>query len=306
MKIVIFLLNINFCYSQIICDGKTVILTENGTCNYNDYTLKFEDEFDGAYLDTGKWIPSYGVLRDVAHTYSQQWYSPQNVLISDGTMKLIAKPENLINQCYNIWEVNKVNTYCENFYYSAGEIRTKEKFSHGKFEISCKFPKGKGLGMAFWTYGYDNQNEIDVFEYENETNIFNKYDEDKLSRVHKMNSRTDYENDGVMEDCSTDYKGEDISDGFHVFSVIWTPHKLEWYVDGKLKRVSTLFYTMQGQTVDCEGLTATHQYILNRAFPRNPMEIYISLGVFSNKNGPDNSTQLPAYFEIDYIRYYSK
>lgn len=295
-----------FMNAQIICDGKKVILTEDGACNYASYHLIFDENFSGTALDTSKWIASAGVLRDISHTYSQQWYSPQNITISDGTMKLTAKPEILLNQCYTIWEINKMNTYCEDFFYTAGEIRTKEKYSHGIFEISCKFPKGKGLGMAFWTYGYDGENEIDVFEYENEKNIFNQYDKSKLSRVHRMNSRTDYEKDGKIEDCSTHYKGDDMSDGFHTFSVVWTPHKLEWFVDGKLKRVSTLFYTMLGQTVECEGLMAGTEYILNRAFPRNPMEIYISLGVFSNKNAPDNSTEFPAVFEIDYMRYYSK
>ncbi|MGZ6416777.1 MAG: family 16 glycosylhydrolase, partial [Bacteroidia bacterium] len=156
-------------------------------------------------------------------------------------------------------------------------MRTRQKFSHGKFEISCKLPKGKGLGMAFWMYGYNNQNEIDVFEFNSENNLAGNPDEKKFSRIHRMNSRTDYEDDGHIEDCPTKYKGPDYSEKFHVFTVIWTPHKIEWYVDSELKRTSTLFYTIEGKMLDCNGIKKGDECILNRAFPLNPMEVYLSI-----------------------------
>jgi beta-glucanase (GH16 family) len=120
-----------------------------------------------------------------------------------------------------------------------------------------------------------------------------------------MNTRTDFEGDGTMEDCPTHYTGPDFSKSFHVFTLIWTPHKLEWYVDGELKRVSTLFYTMLGQTVDCYGLKAWNQYILNRAFPKHAMTI-IADNIIHILNPPDDDTVFPNYYEIDYIRYYTQ
>lgn len=297
---------INPVCSQIICSGKKVVLTESATCNYAPYNLVFEDNFNETYLDTTKWIPSLGVMRDESHSISQQWYAREEIIVSDGVLKLKAEEKILKNQCYNIWTPSVTHTICEDFKYVAGEIRTRERFGHGKFEISCKLPKGKGLGMAFWMYWHEAENEIDVFEFNSENNAFGKPDEKKFSRIHRMNSRTDYEDDGDIEDCSTKYKGPDYSEAFHVFTVIWTPHKIEWYVDGDLKRTSTLFYSIDGKMVDCNGLKAGDLLILNRAFPFNPMEVYLSIGVFSKKDAPDESTALPAFFEIDYFRYYSK
>jgi beta-glucanase (GH16 family) len=290
--------------SQIICSGKKVILTENGICNTAPYNLVFEDNFEGNYLDTSKWFPSSGVMRDVAHNDTKQWFTSEEIIVEDGILKLKADKKSLTNQCYSIWIQNSNQFYCEDFDYIAGEIRTKEKFGHGKFEISCKLPKGKGLGMAFWMYGYTNQNEIDVFEFNSENNAFGKPDESKFSRIHRMNSRTDYEDDGHIEDCPTKYKGPDYSEAFHTFTVIWTSNKIEWYVDGQLKRISTLFYTMDGKMIDCNGLKEEDELVLNRAFPLHPMEVYLSMGVFSKKNAPDDSTPFPASFEIDYFRYY--
>ena len=150
----------------------------------------------------------------------------------------------------------------------------------------------------------DQQSEIDVFEFINEKDVFGKFDSDKLSKVHRMNSHFDYGNNGVNEDCPTHYKGPDFSAKFHTFTVIWTPHMMQWYVDGDLKRSSALFYSMTGQMLDCKTLKKYEEYILNRAFPMHPMHIITTLTTQSGGNQPDDNTSLPAQFEIDYIKYY--
>ncbi len=199
---------------------------------------------------------------------------------------------------------DKLPSFVESFDYTAAEINSVDEFSFGKFEIRCKIAKGKGFFPAFWTFGGNGYNEIDVFEFWNEENIYGKYDSDKLSKVHKMNNHFDYEFDGSSEDCPSSYEGTDFSVDFHVFTVIWTPFKIEWFVDGKLKRVSTLFYSLLGQPVDCEGLEMFQEYILNTAFPRNKMKIIANFGIQSGKNSPDENTPFPSEMEIDYIRYY--
>lgn len=199
-----------------------------------------------------------------------------------------------------------MQTFCQNFSYTSSEIDSKYKFGHGKFEIKCKLPKGKVFFPAFWTYGGPRWNEIDVFEFWNETNELGNYDPSKLSKVHKMNIQYDYDNDGNSEKCPTKYTGPDFSQDFHIFTLIWTPFKVEWYVDGNLKRKTTLFYTMLGQMVDCNGLQAFHPYILNKAFPRQPMNIIANLAIQSGSNSPDENTTFPSALEIDYIRYYKQ
>ncbi|WP_317899111.1 glycoside hydrolase family 16 protein [Aurantibacillus circumpalustris] len=299
----LFFLSIGALRSQV-CDGKKVVLISDALCPEEKFILDFEDNFDGSALDSSKWKIIYGVARDIEHTNAQQWYSPKNIEVSNGTLKLITKRDTFINQCYDIWEKNALLHKCEDFFFSAGEIDSKEKFSHGKFEMSCKLPRAKGVGSSFWTYGAPPSNEIDIFEFENEYKLFGQYDENKLSKVQRMNSRTDLDNNGTIEDCPNSYTGIDYSKDFHVFTLIWTPQKLEWYVDGVLKRRSTLFYTMLGQIVECNGLQMGCEYILNRAFPMNAMSIIVDNIVQSKDKAPDKDTPFPNNFEIDYIKFY--
>ncbi|MBI2722237.1 MAG: glycoside hydrolase family 16 protein [Bacteroidetes bacterium] len=292
--------------AQTVCNGRKVIVTESANCNQSSYVLAFNDEFNGSSLDTSIWKPINGVVRDLEHKFAQQWYSPKNVEVSNGTLKLITKRETFLNQCYSIWANNGVQNICEDFYYSAGQIDSKQKFEHGIFEISCKLPKAKGVASSFWTWGDPAMNEIDVFEFEFETELtpFKKFDPDKACRVQRMNLHTDYDGDGKTIDCPSKCTGEDYSEAFHTFTLIWTPYKIEWYVDGQLKRTSTLFYTLLGQMINCSQIEAGEQYILDSSFPRSAMNIILDNIVEVGNKAPDDGTVLPVSYEIDYIRFY--
>lgn len=132
-------------------------------------------------------------------------------------------------------------------------------------------------------------NEIDVFEFW-----------DDNTNKHHMTVHYN----GQM--CGTDYNGPDYSSSFHTFTVVWNNYKIEWYVDGNLKRRSTKFYTMLGQTVDCNGIQAFGQYIMDKVFPKDPMNIIANVAIQTGTFAPDNSTTFPNSMEIDYIRYYSQ
>jgi beta-glucanase (GH16 family) len=287
---------------QVLCNSKVVILTEDGKCNNSQYIPVLEDDFNGNELDTTFWKISLGVMRDTGHQTSKHWFDRKNVVVSNGTLRLIVKRDTFPHQCYDSWDEGLWTKHCYDYLFSAGEIQARKRFTHGMYEIRSKVPRGKGIGAAFWMYG-NYQNEIDVFEYGNEFDMFGNFDEFKQVSLHNMNCRTDYENDGEMEDCPAHYAtGLDLSKDFHVFNLIFTPHKMEWFLDGKSMRTSYLFHDMLGQPVDCNGLTKSNQYLLNREFPRYPMEMYVTTAV--GKIGPDEFEDLPQIFEVDYIRYY--
>ncbi|MBL7934021.1 MAG: glycoside hydrolase family 16 protein [Bacteroidia bacterium] len=304
LLILLFLESFNPFFCQKVCNGKKVLLIEDGKCNESNYTLVFEDDFDGSSLDTSKWTAITGVVRDPEHSIAQQWYSPRNIELGDGTLKLITRRDTLLNQCYDIWHNGSLSTKCEDFYFTAGQIDSKETFLNGKIELSCRIPKAKGVASSFWMFGDPYSNEIDIFEFENEKTIGGKFDDDKLCRVHRMNSRTDYDLNGQMEDCPSKYKGPDFSESFHTFTLIWSKFKLEWYVDGELKRTSALFYNLMGQEMSCRSLKAGEPYILNKAFPKSPMRIILDNIIQVGSNSPSDDSEFPYYYEIDYVRYY--
>jgi hypothetical protein len=70
----------------------------------------------------------------------------------------------------------------------------------------------------------------------------------------------------------------DLSIGFHTLSIEWDRDRITWFIDGKEK-----FKSVDG-------------------VPRQPMYLLLDLAV----GRPDESTALPASFDIDYIRVYQR
>lgn len=299
------LILIHFSFIAQICEGEKVVLIEDGKCSNMPWKLVFEDNFNGNTLNLEKWdIPYQGVIRDYEHENEKQWYSntgnsPQipfenNIEVSEGTLKIIARfEETPIYGEYTNWSENPPKSYSSNFKYTSAELDSKNKFKYGKYEIRCKIPKGKGFWPAFWMYGESDNgvnNEIDVFEFwENDT-------KDHNMTIHY---------NGTM--CHSDYNGPDYSKAFHTFTLIWDEYKIEWYVDGELKRRSTKFYSLLGQQLDCNSLKAFHPYIFNSSFPNEKMNIIVNLAIENKLDfKPDEKTTFPGIFEIDYIRFYEK
>lgn len=296
-------------YSQI-CEGKQVVLIGDGNCDYNPWVLAFEENFDGDNLNSSRWRNDYPWGKTLVGN-EQEYYSDNNFEIDGGTLKLITKKENVYEKAIPYLSDSEIlDDGVSNkrwFNYTSGMIFSKKLFGYGKYEIRCKIPKGKGFWPAFWTFGGSRWNEIDVFEFWNEDNIWGNYDPGKLSKIPHFNAHYDYDGDGNSENCGTKYNGIDYSQSFHTFTMIWDSYKIEWYIDGNLRRRSTKFYTTLGQQIDCNSIRAWHPYIMDKAFPREEFQhIIANLAIQSGSNSPDENTPFPSSFEIDYIRYYKK
>ncbi len=243
------------------------------------WILKFEDNFDGNALDTKVWHPWRGVSRDFDFGGTKQWYKPENAVVKDGLLNLIVKKEQHTGKFIINWDTKETKT--ADFEYTAPDLYTKNTYYYGKYEIRCKIPKGKGLIPAFWLFGSDNHkhNEIDIFEFWNQKNWFKKYSKRKAARVHHM---TIHYHGAFSE---KNYLGVDYSQDFHVFTLIWEKDKIEWFVDGKLKR----------------------RYKRNKKknlFPDIPMEIRLNIAVQLNDEGPEDNDEFPKTMVVDYVRHW--
>ncbi|MFA5814709.1 MAG: glycoside hydrolase family 16 protein [Bacteroidales bacterium] len=310
--------------------GQNVIYsTPFNQCNNNPWVLVFEDNFNGSNLDLSKW--NYSDTRIRYCNSEQQYYthSNNNTQVSNGTLKIIAKKETLYAKVDDNEQNLNAPLYCNGnyrgkngryFYYTSDNIETNRKFSNGKFEASVKIPKGKGLWPAFWTYGQNPiYNEIDIFEFMNEYNVFHVYDATQLSKVHRMTLHHDYDADGSVSHCGTAYTGTDFSQEFHTFTMILDNDKIEWYVDGALKRRDCRYYTMGGQETGCT-IEADTLYVKKLIYPQDPMNIIFDLAIqgflddngnevpdgYGNLSSPDASTTFPCQMEVEWIRYYRK
>ncbi len=293
-------------YAQPNCQGGQNVMfgTTFNQCSNNPWVLVFEDNFNGDSLDLSKWIPALGVPRDLNFETQKAWHKPENVVLSNGLLKIISKRETLNNMLV-VTGWDPYTFKYENFNYTSGELYTKFKFGYGKFEAKVKIPKGKGFFPAFWTFGGDPvYNEIDIFEFRNEKTL-GLYDASLLSKVHKMTIHYDYDADGERSSCNTNYTGVDFSQDFHIFTLIWDRDKIEWYVDGILKRRDSRYYTMLGEEPGCT-IYAWTQYVKKLIYPQDPMVIIFNTAIQNGDDSPNASTPFPSQMEVDWVRYYKR
>jgi beta-glucanase (GH16 family) len=294
-----------------ICVSQTERYSHSSNlCDNNPWVLVFEDNFNGNTLDLSKWNPKIGVTRDFDFIRQKAWHLPENLEVSNGTLKILSKKPTTPYIGTFITNWNPYTTKTENFEYTTGELSTNQQFSFGKFEARIKIPKGKGFWPAYWLIGGNPcYNEIDIFEFWSTDG--SNYNQANLSKKHYMAAFYDYQNNGNIDGCSTNYTGVDFSQDFHIFTLIWENDKIEWYVDGVLKRTNHHFTTILGQPAGC--VFPAGDYIREQIYPIDPMSIVLNVAIESgNANSkagyvaPDNTTPFPSQMEVDWVRYYKR
>ncbi len=176
-------------------------------------SLIFSDEFNtpGA-PDPAKWGYDIGTGSGGWGNNELQYYTnrPENVIVSGGTLKIIAKKE----------------TYSGSAYTST-RMLTKDKFSfkYGKVEFSAKLPTGVGTWPAIWSLGNNFSSvgwpacgEIDFMEHvgAQQNKIF--------GTLHHPGHSGGNADGGtvVISNAST---------AFHKYTVEWTIATIKFYVD---------------------------------------------------------------------------
>lgn len=82
--------------AQTICEGRQIqpMMTFN-QCDYNQWVLVFEDDFDGNTIDLSKWELqewSQGAFYG-ENGRTQEYNTLDNLVVSNGTLKIIARSE---------------------------------------------------------------------------------------------------------------------------------------------------------------------------------------------------------------------
>ncbi|MDA9773737.1 family 16 glycosylhydrolase [Saprospiraceae bacterium] len=240
--------------------------------SYGGYTLNWQDEFNGSSIDLGCWTHEIG--NSGWGNNELQYYTNEdgNSYLSDGSLIIEAKEED-----YN------------GAPYTSARLITKDKktFTHGRVDIRAILPEGQGIWPALWMLGNNISEvswpacgEIDIMELVGH----------KPSETHgtahwgNQGSPSTYKGNGYSLSG-----GAKFSDEFHVFSLIWEPNKITWFVD------DNQFYNLSDTDV-------------NGNYPFNaPFFFIFNIAVGGNWPGyPDASTQFPQKMIVDYIRVFDK
>ena len=262
------------------CDSSSTDEGEDGDVptRIGDWTLAWNDEFDGDRLDTSKWSFQVGNGCDIGlcgwGNNELQTYTTSNATVGSGLLSITAREQSVAGSDY-----------------TSARIRTIEKgdWKYGRFEVRARLPEGQGLWPAIWLLpsdavygGWAASGEIDIMEARGQSR----------STVHgTLHYGASFPNNQSSGDAYTLPSGT-FTDDFHTFVLEWTEGRMVWYVDDTPYQVQTEWST-----------TAA-------AFPAPfDQEFYLLLNVAVGGNfvgAPDASTIFPQEMEVDYVRVYQK
>ena len=272
----------------------------------NGQTILWSDEFNQPHLDENKWTREVG--GGGFGNGELQYYTSgeQNVFIGSRT-----DPS---DTGYLVIEARReaYGVSPERREFTSGRINTAGKFNfmYGTVEARIKLPDlQNGLWPAFWMLGanyaedgWPASGEIDIleagFQEDWQNNRANKvvhstvhwFQDNYLELVPDAHAQGWYGNASATND--TTIAGA-LNDGFHTFTMEWTPQALKGYVDG------IHFYTFE--IPDDPNITEfnSHPYFLL-------LNLAIGGGNFVGITDPANITApMPAQMQIDYVRVYS-
>ncbi len=244
----------------------------------DEYQLVWSDEFDGTELNLTKWgheigdgssngIPGWG-------NNELEYYRSENTIVDSGFLIITAKEESFGGRSYTSSRLRSLN---------------KGDWKYGKFELRAKMPLGKGLWPAIWmmpskeVYGdWAASGEIDIMEYLG-------HEENKVhGTIHFGGSWPNNVSSGLSYTLDIGNFHEE----FHVFSLIWEEERLIWLVDGQPYQTQTSWWSSGG--------------IYPAPFDQE-FHMILNLAVGGDWPGaPDETTEFPQEFIIDYVRVYQK
>ncbi|MCD6375746.1 MAG: family 16 glycosylhydrolase [Caldisericaceae bacterium] len=249
---------------------------------------ELSDEFEGNKLDTTKWFiqglnGEYYIWKGRAPAQ----YVPHNVIVEDGKLKIRTQWEpdySFANEVYADGGISAVYGKADDreMPVTTAGVVTKKRFLYGYMEVKSKAADA-AITSAFWGIGY--QEELDVFEQMGKPKLKGKLRENTtMTTVHDW-SPPAVRPTRVFQHVETlPFR---VADDFHVYGAEWGVDYLKIYIDGKL------IYSVTQDEVGTD-------WVLN-----NPMEIWLDSEIFKWLGYPDAS-ELPADFEIEYVRVWQK
>ncbi|MEL6844095.1 MAG: glycoside hydrolase family 16 protein, partial [Bacteroidota bacterium] len=229
--------------------------------------LIWQDEFDGTSLNTTDWTFEYGNGCDKGlcgwGNNELQLYTDEeaNIKLENGRMTITAREDNGTYTSTRIITQDKV------------EVR------FGRIDIRAKMPKGQGIWPALWMLGANIDDvswpmcgEIDIME------LVGHEPATTHGTVHYDDSG--YKYNGNSKTLSTG----DLSDEFHVYSIVWDRDVIHWYLDNEW------FKTFEKRNIGTYPFNDAFFFIMN-------------IAVGGNWPGsPDNTTVFPQEMVVDYVR----
>lgn len=231
--------------------------------------LMWSDEFDtDGQPDAAKWNYDIGTGNNGWGNGEVQYYTdrPENVTVSDGTLKITAKKEDYSGASYTSARMKTQGLY---------------GFTYGRVDVRAKLTTGGGTWPAIWslgsnfeTVGWPTCGEIDIMEYVgNNPGVVQ-------SALHTTSS-----SGATVNHKSTNISNE--STEFHVYSVNWSPNEIAFLVDDEV------FYKYNPSDKDAANWPFTEDQFL-----------ILNVAMGGALGGAVDPNFVESSMEIDYVRVY--
>jgi beta-glucanase (GH16 family) len=241
------------------------------------WTLVWSDEFEGTAVDPASWTFDLGA--GGWGNSESEFYRAENASVSGGSLTITAKAEAFGGAPY-----------------TSARLQTSQKraFTYGKFSMRARLPYGQGMWPAFWLLGANSSSfnlyggtvpwpgcgEADIMEM-----IGGLADGSGDFTTHGALHYLDAGGRNPAPTFASRFSRR-LSEDFHVYELVWTPHSFTWLLDG-------VAYGTKVVTADMEEFS-------------RPMFILLNLAVGGPWGGwADASTIFPQTYVIDYVRVYT-
>lgn len=299
-------------FGLVSCDNGVVkepvapanpVPSQKGSEAEGGYSLVWEDLFDADELDSNSWEVCTSALG--GGNNELQYYIPENVSIEvDSISKrkclvLKAKRENYNNKtCTSgkVWSLNK------------------KIFKECKIEALIKMPKTyQGLWPAFWMMGYDYKKnkwpacgEIDILEAGHSRGMSTVEKSERFINGACHWGPSSDKKKSVAKNYQSRYS---LQDDFHLYTLKWTPEKIECYLDLDVWPGQLPYYSLDIKESEDDTETSPSKFfhkpfflIFNLAIGGNFPGIY-DINSVTALNAENN---YEAKMYIDYVRVYQK
>ena len=242
------------------------------------YNQNLSDEFNDKTINAAKWLIQ-GTNNEYRSNFkgrAPSQFSTKNATLDDGKLTIAVK-----------WEPDFAfstipdNTGVKYENYTTAAVIGKNEFTYGYMEIRCKAADAS-VSSAFWALG--NNTELDVFEHFGKPSQRQKIqlETEMWSSIHDWSVAG-----GPTVWTTRSQIPFRVAGDFHVYACEWDKDYLKFYADGKLIKFATREEVGAG-------------WILTK-----PIKIWMS-SVTWTWHGLPIQTDLPAKFEIDYVRVWQK
>ena len=255
-----------------------------------EWTLVWEDNFDGLELDSSKWnIDTGNGFYAEDGTFISGWgnqelqsYQADNVRVENGQLILEGREE-------------RVSDGTGTYNYTSGKIHTQGKFSkkYGRFEARMSLPQGQGYWPAFWMMpendvygGWAASGEIDIMESAGAT-------PNKVGGAIHYGGQ--YPNNTYT---AKDYYFPEGSNAtsMNVYAVEWEPGEIRYYVN------DVLYQTLNDWSTTGTGNATKFSY--PAPFDQE-FYLILNLAIGGWYGGePDATTPFPGQMVVDYVKVY--